>query len=121
MFAIRLKELRKAKGVTQEQLAVIIGVERSSIGKYEGKSGVIPSDDIKYRIAEYFGVTVEYLMGRSDDPSPISPLELSPDEREILTHYRTLNQEGRRAAISMIRGLAHNEEYSQEHAKKALA
>ena len=70
MFGIRLKELRKLKGVTQEQLAAIIGVERSSIGKYEGKSKIIPSDDIKGKIASYFGVSVDYLLGRTDDATP---------------------------------------------------
>jgi len=52
MFAERLKQLRKEKGITQVELAQIIRVERSSVGKYEGKSRIIPSDDVKQRIAE---------------------------------------------------------------------
>ncbi|HIS93051.1 MAG TPA: helix-turn-helix transcriptional regulator, partial [Candidatus Alectryocaccomicrobium excrementavium] len=35
MFADRLKRLRKEHGYTQESLAAVIGVERSSVGKYE--------------------------------------------------------------------------------------
>ena len=66
MFAERLKELRKERGLTQEQLAQIIQVERSSVGKYEGKSKIIPSDDVKQRIAEFFDVSVDYLLGRTD-------------------------------------------------------
>ena len=66
MFRERLKQLRKENGITQEQLAGILGVERSSVGKYEGKSRIIPSDDVKQRMAEYFGVSVDYLLGRTD-------------------------------------------------------
>lgn len=61
MFGEKLKKLRKERGITQEQLAAAIGVERSSIGKYEGKNPVSPSDDIKKRIAAYFNVSMDYL------------------------------------------------------------
>lgn len=61
-----LKELRKSKKITQEELAKIIGVERSSIGKYESPSKpVTPSPDIMLKIAEYFNVSVDYLLGNS--------------------------------------------------------
>ena len=79
-FGDRLKTLRKERGITQEQLAVIIGVERSSIGKYEGKSKIVPSDDVKAKIAEYFSVSVDYLLGRTDLPAaaPVSTKENQP-------------------------------------------
>lgn len=64
MFSKRLKELRTTRKITQERLAKIIGVERSSIGKYEGKSAVIPSPSVLQAIAEYFDVSVDYLLGR---------------------------------------------------------
>lgn len=70
-FGDKLRALRKQRGITQEQLAEILGVERSSVGKYEGKSKVIPSDDIKTRIAEYFGVSMDYLLGITDQPYPV--------------------------------------------------
>ena len=65
MFKLRLKELRAKNNITQEQLALAIGVERSSIGKYEGKQGVIPSVDVLKAIADYFNVTTDYLLGRA--------------------------------------------------------
>jgi len=66
MLRLRIKELRAKENMTQEQLALAIGVERSSIGKYEGKQGVIPSVDVLRAIADYFGVTTDYLLGRAD-------------------------------------------------------
>ena len=59
-----LKELRAQHSITQEQLAAAIGVERSSIGKYEGNQNVIPSVDVLKAIADYFNVTTDYLLGR---------------------------------------------------------
>ena len=70
MLKERLKDLRTQRKVTQEQLAEIIGVERSSIGKYEGKQNIIPSVDVLNAIANYFNVTTDYLLGRSDEPAP---------------------------------------------------
>ena len=75
-FSEKLKKLRKEKKVTQEQLAQIIGVERSSIGKYE--TGTQPSTDIMKRIADYFGVTVDYLLGRE---------EITKDNRHTAPDY----------------------------------
>ena len=65
MLRLRLKELRARDNVTQEQLALAIGVERSSIGKYEGKQSVVPSVDVLKSIADYFNVTTDYLLGRA--------------------------------------------------------
>jgi len=64
MFAERLKKLRKDKNITQEELSKILGLERSSVGKYESKQQVIPSVDVLSAIATYFNVSVDYLLGR---------------------------------------------------------
>ena len=64
MIAARLKELRKLHNITQEQLALALAIERSSIGKYESPTKpVTPPPDVLLRIAKYFGVSVDYLMG----------------------------------------------------------
>lgn len=86
----RIKELRKARGITQLQLAKTIGVEQSSIGKYEGKEGIIPSDDIKIRIADYFGVSLDYLFGRNKPHD----VQLSPAESKLVADFRSLSPEG---------------------------
>lgn len=122
MFSERLKELRKEKRITQEQLAAIIGVERSSIGKYEGKSHIIPSDDVKYRIAEYFGVTVDYLMGYSDNPHPhSSDTSLTDDESELLKIYRSLNSAGRNMVLKMARVCIGNPDLQKDDGSSVTA
>ena len=91
MFGDILRSLRKSRNMTQEQLAAAIGVERSSIGKYEGKSQVIPSDDVKKKIAELFGVSIDYLLGMESQDKPAQQPEwFSPRELETIAKYRRL-------------------------------
>lgn len=66
MFSDRLKALRTEKKITQEQLAKLIKVERSSVGKYES-TNVIPSPDVLCKIADIFDVTLDYLFGRTEN------------------------------------------------------
>lgn len=74
MFSDVLKKARKNKGLTQEQLARLISVERSSVGKYES-ANVIPSPEVLKRIAETLGVSVDYLLEREPASDPVPPTE----------------------------------------------
>lgn len=62
-FSEILKSLRRKSNLTQEQLASIIGVERSSVGKYESKN-VIPSIDVLTNLSNYFNVPIDFLLGK---------------------------------------------------------
>lgn len=106
MFGERLRLLRKQRGLTQEQLALILGLERSSIGKYEGKSKTIPSDDVKQKIAEYFNVSMDYLFGREKPSSELGSVDsavLSAEESELINLFRDLNEKGREWLIRSAR------------------
>lgn len=59
-FSQKLKELRKSKNITQEELAKAIGAERSSVGKYE--TGSIPSIEKLTKIAQFFDVSTSELL-----------------------------------------------------------
>ncbi|KRQ85844.1 HTH-type transcriptional regulator Xre [Caloramator mitchellensis] len=63
MFSQRLKELREEKMITQAKLAEEIGVTPQNISYFE--KGREPSYDILIKLADYFGVTTDYLIGRS--------------------------------------------------------
>lgn len=61
----RMKTLRDEKRMSQAELSVALGVSRMTINNYEqGKR--IPDVDFALLTAEYFGVTVEYLSGRTE-------------------------------------------------------
>ena len=64
-FADRLKQLRSEKNMTQEQLGEILGVKKYSIYTYEKeRSG--PDIDGLIALADFFDVSVDYLIGRTD-------------------------------------------------------
>lgn len=65
IFAIRLKELRMQQNLTQRELADILGYSCSAISNYEiGKNE--PSFMDLIRIANYFCVSLDYLLGRTE-------------------------------------------------------
>lgn len=66
-FSRNLKALRTKKGVTQQQLANTLRVDKTSISKWENGSNY-PNQNIQVMIADYFGVSVDYLLGR-DTPT----------------------------------------------------
>ena len=54
----RLEELRKARGIKQEELAEALGVSRQTIGSLEN-GRYNPSILLAFKIAKYFGLTIE--------------------------------------------------------------
>lgn len=61
-FGDRLKRLRKDFDITQAQLAEIIGVVPSAVGKYERLEGAYPSVEALVKIADHFNVSIDFLL-----------------------------------------------------------
>ena len=66
-FSERVKELRTERGMTQEAIGKIIGVKRYSVYGYE-KGQNFPDVPGLIALAEYFEVSLDYLVGRTDNP-----------------------------------------------------
>ncbi len=67
LFAERLQQLRKQKGITQRKLGFDLYLSQNSISQFEnGKRH--PDNRILILIADYFNVSVDYLLQRSDNP-----------------------------------------------------
>lgn len=64
----RLKELRKQKGLTQTEVASLVGISQNNYSYWENGKVKIDADSIK-RLAEFFNVSVDYLLGRSEAPN----------------------------------------------------
>lgn len=69
MIGERLLDLRKDAGLTQDKLAALLKINKHSISSYERDKSE-PPDAIKIEIARYFGVSVDYLLGLTDNPNP---------------------------------------------------
>lgn len=68
MFKIRLKELREEKGMNQRQFAADFGVSPATVGMWESGAREPRTLEQLQRIADYFHVTVDYLLGNVNDP-----------------------------------------------------
>ncbi len=63
MFAVRIKNLRRSKELNQIQLAEKLGVKKQSISNWENDN-IMASIDMLVRIADFFQVSTDYLLGR---------------------------------------------------------
>ena len=64
---MRLKELRRKKGISQLKLAMDLGMNQNSISRYE--TGEREADYATLiRLADYFDVSIDYLLNRTDNP-----------------------------------------------------
>ncbi len=63
----RLKELRKKRNISQQKLAIELGMNQNSISRYENGEREAEYNTL-IAFAEYFSVSVDYLLGRTENP-----------------------------------------------------
>lgn len=94
-FIQRLKALMKSRNITDKQLTEDLGLAKNSVTYWKNK-GNIPKGDTLDVIAEYFGVSVDYLLGKTDKKNEQTvPDELSASEelRKLIEESSTLSDE----------------------------
>ena len=92
-YQTRLRELRNAANLSQRATAEKVGVSKISYQRYELGERDIPGDVLK-RMAEFFGVSADYIMMTSDEPSraePNSYEQISEEEKELLSIFRQVD------------------------------
>ena len=102
-FSSRIKLLRTERGITQEQLASMLKVSRSTIGMYEsGKRE--PDFETSEAIADIFNVDMDFLMGRSDveRKHPLTPTTVIPPGFQPMPEMATVPIVGRVACGTPI-------------------
>lgn len=102
MIGKQIKELRKSKHITQTELSEHLNVGQSTLANFENEKRIIPVDII-IKLADYFDVTTDYLLGLS--PISSSPQEsvhgeqLSEDEAKLLNTYRSLGSDEKQIVL----------------------
>ncbi len=104
----RISQLRKARGLTQYDLADELGIAQNLVSRYE-RGGVHPTFDTLSQIADLLDTTADYLMGRSNIPHPgaepdANP-DLTPDEIELLNAYRNRSEDDRKLLLGIAKML----------------
>ena len=67
IFSKRLFDLRKQHNLSQFQLGEIVGLTQMAISRVEKAERAV-SIEVLYALADYFNVSIDYLIGRSDTP-----------------------------------------------------
>lgn len=68
LFSDRLLSIRKSRNISAKDVAGAVGISKSAISQFEaGKNA--PSAAVLIALADYFDVSLDYLVGRSDDPA----------------------------------------------------
>ena len=92
-ISLRLKEIRKSAKLTQSDIASVLGITREAYGMYEAGKRQI-SLKILDDLAEYYKVSMDYLVGRADNEK---------DEMELLELYRKLDKRGKQTVLSLVK------------------
>ena len=100
-FHLRLRELRKSRELSQQELANNLQISKSSINMYE-RGEREPGLDTLEAIADYFNVDMDYLTGKTSEiklltsiPNTNYEISLESDEKRLLDLYRNFNDEGK--------------------------
>lgn len=107
-MAQRIQDLRRAKGLTLEQVASVVGVGKSTVRKWEtGMIANMRRDKIA-SLAQALGTTPAYLMGWNEEVSAEektspSELQLTEGEEALLELFRRVPEDKQAMVIQMIR------------------
>ena len=100
-----LKKVRAESKTSQAVLAEAIGVTQQSIKTYENHN-VEPDIESLRRMADYFGTTIDYIVGQSELRYKVEDIQnyaLNDDEAEFIAAYRQLTPNQREAVIGVMR------------------
>lgn len=103
----RIRELRRAKGITMKQLGIAVGLAESTISQYEnGKRQ--PDNETLIKLSNFFGVTVGYVLG-AEKCTPAetgkcaeNDINLTKAELDMIMKFRRLDDRGRSAVLNAL-------------------
>ena len=112
MFAERIKMLRKEKGITQVELAEAMGLSKGTIAMWEvGKREA--TFDTLCKLADFFGKSIDYILGRTDDDSDeayneevidrIIDIQPEADVIKCINDYLRLDNYGQKAVQQLVK------------------
>lgn len=87
-FGKRLKKLIDAHDILQVDLAKHLNVSKTTVSRYI--AGRVPHGETLDRIALFFGVSVDFLLGRTDDPTPLPDALITTAPMEVQTNLGEL-------------------------------
>ena len=111
IFAVKFRSIRNEKGFTQSEMAEFLDCSQQTINVWESGQHT-PKITMLVKIADSFGVSVDWLLGRKEPIRLIT--EIQQEEKTIVELYRKLNNEGRTEAEKMLNLLLLNPAYKEK-------
>lgn len=99
-FYERFTQLRKEKGVTQLDIHHALGVNKNSFANW--KKGTMPLQSTQVLLANYFGVTVDYLLGKTDERT-VPDKKLEGLDFALSGEIKTLTENEKQDLLDYIR------------------
>ena len=103
MFSKRLRNLRENKGISQEKLGLYLGLSASTIGMYE-QNRRQPDNDILMKLADFFEVSTDYLLGKTEVQNYEEPYDNELDEL-LFSKAKDLSEEEKLAVLNVINAI----------------
>ncbi|MDR0325082.1 MAG: helix-turn-helix domain-containing protein [Oscillospiraceae bacterium] len=95
MIKLRLRELRKQNGLTQDEVAAHLNIARVTYSRYESSDNEMTYESLAL-LADLYSVSVDCLLGRS------SPKIFSKAEIAMVDRYRSLDDRGKQSVVAVI-------------------
>ena len=93
-FGERLIEVRKENGYTRESLAQSLKISKYTLRNYE-LGATEPGHTFLKQISDFFHVSIDYLLGLTDEPEILESFNLNKSEQNIIKKYRLLDPHGK--------------------------
>ena len=101
---MRLKEARKSAGLTQKEVATVVGVNQNTYSYWENGKTKIDSESLA-KLSELFGVTTDFLLDKAPCKTTVDSVNDKPavrsDEEKLLGVYNSLDQESKAQLMSV--------------------
>ena len=108
IFAERLKDTRKKHNISARELAEVVGINKSTIHRYETGDFQSIKNSVLEKIAEYLNVNPDYLIGATDNKHTVKEAEdllssITDGEKMLLELFRQVPAESQQMVLDMIR------------------
>lgn len=104
-----LRILRLNKGISQQQLADIMGTSQQSVNKYENHN-VEPDISALIKLADYFETTIDYLVGHTSAgvSNIVEEIEPTKEEVALIRKYRCLSKDEKESIQLILKNYTKN-------------
>ena len=101
----KLKEIRKSKKISQKEFAEHMNVAQNTVSRWETGERLMDSDTL-IKAADFFNVSVDYLLGRAKRSQTITVAQKSAESMRLIDEYTKLNDLGKHEAVKRIKELS---------------